>query len=100
MRQPANRLLAQFGDKVVSYKKKCGLTQIELASLLGVSRVTITNIETGQNATTIEGLLKLCAVFKCTPTDLLPAVPKMTIDENGIEKTIVVKTFKGSFEWE
>ena len=41
-----------IGDKLVELRKKKGLSQEELADMVGVSRNTISSIETGQYSPT------------------------------------------------
>lgn len=86
-----NRILAVFGDNLLRFRKKSDLTQQELAGAVGLSRVMIANLEAGINATSIEHLLKICAVLKVTPNEILPAVPKVTLKKVVIGRRIVKK---------
>ena len=50
----------EFGERLKQYRKARGLTQQELADLVGVSRQTISSIETGQFNPTAKLALVLC----------------------------------------
>ncbi|MCB9263243.1 MAG: helix-turn-helix transcriptional regulator [Flavobacteriales bacterium] len=52
----------QLGNLVKKLRKKEGLSQVELADLLGLSRITVQNLESGQNFT-IDTLLKVVHHF-------------------------------------
>jgi transcriptional regulator with XRE-family HTH domain len=98
--KPANRVLQTFGDNLVLYRKKANLTQEELATAIGLSRVQITNIEAGHNATTIVHLLCICAVLKVSPTDLLPPVPHVTLKKTLISTRVIEKNaIEAKFKW-
>ncbi len=64
--------LKQFGKNVRDQRKRLRISQEDLATAVDISRVQVTNIETGKNGTNIYTLMAICAVLKCTPNDLLP----------------------------
>lgn len=96
-----SKILKSFGDNALMLRKKADLNQEEVASVLGVSRITIVNIETGRSNTTVEKILMLCALYKCSPNELLPTVP--TIGELKpvmLKKTTIQrKGYKAKFTW-
>lgn len=95
-----NKVLKTFGDNVLTQRKRLDLNQEDVASILGVSRVTIANIEAGRNRTTIEHILRLCALFKCAPNELLPPVPEIDLKSVTLAKKVVeTKGFKAKFTW-
>lgn len=56
---------------IKKYRGDKGLTQQQLADLLGVSRVTVNNMETVPNyAASEENISKLCELFGCKPYDI------------------------------
>ncbi|GGF00298.1 DNA-binding transcriptional regulator, XRE-family HTH domain [Chishuiella changwenlii] len=57
--------------QIFERRKKLGLTQLELANKLNISRASISNIEKGRHDISLEMLEKLCNLFKCSSTDLL-----------------------------
>lgn len=46
-----------------------GLTQAEAAKAAGVSRTALSRWEAGKASPTAETLVKLAAIYKCTPGD-------------------------------
>ena len=52
------------------YRKKAGLTQTELAELVGSSKNTISSIETGQFCPTAYLAALLCIALDCTFEEL------------------------------
>jgi len=59
-----------IGNRIRDTRKKLDLTQAELASLVGIARVSITSIETGRHIPTIETALKLSNALKIPVNDL------------------------------
>jgi excinuclease UvrABC nuclease subunit len=53
-------------------RKQAGLTQKQLANLVGVTESTIRNLERNRNGVEqIERIVKLCRALKCSPEDLI-----------------------------
>jgi transcriptional regulator with XRE-family HTH domain len=93
-------VLAAFGDNLLTYRKKADMTQEELAGAIGLSRVMVANMEAGINRTTIEHILRICAVLKVTPNELLPPVPKVTMKKVVIARRVVEKqSINAKFKW-
>ncbi|MBE9139155.1 helix-turn-helix domain-containing protein [Nodosilinea sp. LEGE 07088] len=57
---------------ITQMRTKAGLTQTELAQLVGVSENTIANWERGSASKWIGNLIKLCGALNCTLEDLAP----------------------------
>ena len=60
-----------FGGKIRKRRLDMNLTQDELASMVGISRVSFTNIESNRHFPSVGVLQNLVKVFNCTATDLL-----------------------------
>ncbi|MGM9665315.1 MAG: helix-turn-helix domain-containing protein, partial [Eubacteriales bacterium] len=54
-----------FGNNVLYYRKKCNITQEELAEKLDVTRQTVSRWETDSAFPDMEKLLELCKIFDC-----------------------------------
>ncbi|GJD22646.1 hypothetical protein RIVM261_076020 [Rivularia sp. IAM M-261] len=66
-------------DKPIArLRERAGLTQSELAELIGVSENTIANWEKGGASKWIQNLKKLCTTLKCTLNDLDPDIEKVS----------------------
>ena len=65
----AKALLA--GENIRVARKRKGITQEDLAELMGLTRVQVTNIETGRSQLTMPNLMILCDILESTPNALL-----------------------------
>jgi DNA-binding XRE family transcriptional regulator len=62
-------------SKVASLREKAGLTQVQLAVLVGVTPNTIQNWEKENGLDQLERYLKLAEIFGCNVSDLVEYVP-------------------------
>lgn len=58
-------------NKIKELREKAKLTQAELADVLGVKRVTVSQWERGENKPRIDTLIKMSQLFKVTTDYLL-----------------------------
>lgn len=59
-------------SKVAQLREKAGLTQRQLADLVGVTESTIRNLERNRNGVDqLERVIKLCHALKCNVEDLI-----------------------------
>lgn len=70
---PTQRTLyRELGENVSDARRKAGITQLELARLLGRSRTFVTNLETGVNPVALHVLFDVAVILGTTPELLLP----------------------------
>ena len=60
-----------IGNKLLSIRKRMGMTQAEVAEAAGLSDRTYADIERGNVNMRIETVLKICKVFHITPDEIL-----------------------------
>ena len=60
-----------IGEKLRVFRKKAGLTQVQLAERAGLSERTYADIERGVSNMRVETLLSICSVLKITPDQIL-----------------------------
>lgn len=60
-----------IGNRLLAIRKKCGMTQSEVAEATGLSDRTYADIERGDVNTRIETILKVCNVLQITPDAVL-----------------------------
>ena len=65
---------AEFGDKIRAYRKACALSQPQLAEILGVTKNSITNWETGISRPELQMIPKLCQALSIS-ADLFFGMP-------------------------
>ena len=65
-----------IGSRIQEIRTKLKQTARRVAEELGVSRVTLTQIERGQNNVNAVTLWKLACLFNCEIADFMPTIPK------------------------
>ncbi len=72
------------------YLKKSGMTQKQLAEILGISPSAVTNWVKGKNSPDIEYIAMMCDIFKVSISDLLhlgqKKAPTEELSESDFEK--------------
>ncbi len=71
MRDDEKEFLRTLGVHIRSRRRELGLTQEDLSSLSGLSKISVTNIERGLTGTTLNTLLKLAGALKMSIEDFL-----------------------------
>lgn len=56
--------------RLKEYRHAIGLSQSEIANILGVTQPHYHKLEVGKSLANSNQILRLCEVFKCTPNDL------------------------------
>lgn len=59
-----------LGEKIISERKKCKLSQEDLAEKLGITRQTISNWELNETSTDLKQASKLCDIFNISLDEL------------------------------
>ena len=79
------RKRAEFGDKIRAYRKACALSQPQLAEILGVTKNSITNWETGISRPELQMIPKLCQALSIS-ADLFFGMPasKTALDKSEL----------------
>ena len=53
------------------FRKKRGLTQADVAAVLELSQAQYYRLESGKSLLNSNQIMKLCALYKCSPNDIL-----------------------------
>lgn len=61
----------EIGNKLFAIRKRCGMTQAEVAEAAGLSDRTYADIERGSVNMRIETILRICNVMHITPDEVL-----------------------------
>lgn len=69
-----DRLYSFIGEQLKTHREKQGLTQGDLAGLVGLERTSITNIEGGKQKLPIHVLYGVCRALSVNPSDVLPRI--------------------------
>jgi transcriptional regulator with XRE-family HTH domain len=77
----AEQLSAVVGRAIARQRKRCGLTQNEVAEKLGVSFDVVSRTERGIVMPNIARLMQLAAVFGCETAELLTETSNRSTDQ-------------------
>lgn len=69
------------GSAISAKRKENNLSQLELATKVGMSRVSIVNIEKGRQYPPLILVYELTDIFKCSMDDLIPEKEQLTLSE-------------------
>lgn len=87
-----NEKLNKFiASKVGEIRKDNNLTQTDLSQLLGVTRITISNLEKGIQRLDVANIYKLCCLFDLMPNSFFPEIKKIELESKTIKKIIPKK---------
>ena len=71
-----------MGERIQSLRTGCGLSQEQLAGLVGVSRQAVSKWETGTADPSTSNLLALAKLFGVSAEELLRQVDRTDAEEN------------------
>lgn len=74
-----------IGERLLRLRKQKGLSQEEIANIIGVSRQTISKWETGETNPDFDKIIPLCDLYNITTDELIRGESKI-IFENDIKK--------------
>jgi transcriptional regulator with XRE-family HTH domain len=66
----AVRLAQRLAERLRKLREEAGLSQVQMARRLGISRSTLNRLEAADQNTTLRTLDQLCQALKCQPGDL------------------------------
>ena len=64
-------MVATIGQQIKRYRTQAGLTQADLAELIGITHSAISLIEADKRGVTIDKLRKICDALGCIITDII-----------------------------
>lgn len=68
-----NPIYKEIGALIRHWRKQRNLKQFKLAAMLGISRGSLANVETGRQSILVHQLYKFAEVLELSPIDLLPS---------------------------
>ena len=74
-------------SRIAELRDRAGLTQVQLAALVGVTPNTIQNWETPNGLTQLARYLKMAELFGCQVEELVEYVPAENVEEEVSSKT-------------
>lgn len=67
--------ISVVGSKLFAIRKRCGMTQAQVAEAAGLSNNTYAEIERGVVNTSIESIMQVCRALHITPDEILTEQP-------------------------
>lgn len=93
-------LYEQIGREIKRARELHGLTQSELADRVGVTRTSISNLESGRQRVPIDTLFSICDVLGTEPRDILPTVEEARRMQRGYNVEDIRENFdQQSADW-
>ncbi len=77
-----------IGNKLLAYRKKSGLTQMEVAEKAGLSNRTYADIERGSVNMRTDTLLFICQALSITPDDIFTDKTEINQKEEAVIKRL------------
>lgn len=91
---PNHDILRLFGDKLRKQRLKSDLTLKEACQGVGMDQGALSKVESGIHGVPIEKIIKFCALYQCTPNDLIP-LPGEVFDVERVAIPVkTITTFK------
>ncbi len=75
-----------FGRRLKAYRQKNHLSQMDLAELIGIAPASVSHLENGTHAPSLETLLKLASTLNIGVDDML--CDSLPVASNHLEKDI------------
>ena len=85
---PMEHLYREIGRTLRQRRETAGLTQGDVASRVGLSRTSITNIEQGRQHVTLHVLYALADALGSKPSDLLPDSSVLIQRDSELDKAL------------
>ena len=85
-----------LGEKIISERKKCKLSQEELAEKLGITRQTISNWELNETSPDLKQASKLCDIFNISLDELIGKenIILTKLDKTESNSKLIIKLIK------
>lgn len=74
-------IMQTIGRAIAKYRQAVGLTQAELAEILGIGNDAVSRMERGTTVPTVLRLVELAEIFQCEVADLLTETSTRSLDQ-------------------
>lgn len=82
----------EIGSRIRKYRENRGLSQKQLAKLIGVSNSRVSNWEQGLNRPDADIIADICRALQVSPSDLLDV--RLSPDELNDQERKVIKAYR------
>lgn len=84
----------QIGQRIATVRKSQGLTQTQLADLIGINQRLVSDYEVGRAGISAEMLARFCFVLHCSADSLITDIPPNDDSDTYTPALKLVKRFK------
>lgn len=84
-----NHIVKRFAKEMKERRIRKGYTQGMLADYLGITRMSVINMEAGRHRPTIEKLYEIACVLECSIQSFFPPMRRIVVEE---KEEVVTKT--------
>jgi transcriptional regulator with XRE-family HTH domain len=70
-RKPDDLVKKEIAQRLRDVRRRRGMTQVELANLLGTNQTYVSSIERANRGLTVQQLFRLCEALKISPLEIL-----------------------------
>lgn len=83
------QIIQTIGKAIAKYRQAAGLTQAQLAEILGIGNDAVSRMERGTTIPTLTRLLELAEIFRCDIADLVTDSSSRPCDQaRSLEKLL------------
>ncbi len=86
-------LYERIGKEIKHFREQLNLTQSDLAERIGVTRTSISNLESGRQRVPIDTLFAICEVLRIEPRDILPTIEEARKMQRGFNVDEIKENF-------
>ena len=75
----------EIGNRLLAIRKKCGMTQVEVAEAADLSNRTYADIERGTSNMRVDTVIKICSALHITPDEILTSnTTEMAVQQEAL----------------
>ncbi|MGX2955789.1 helix-turn-helix domain-containing protein [Ursidibacter arcticus] len=85
------QVMQTIGRAIAKYRQASGLTQAQLAEILGIGNDAVSRMERGTTIPTITRLLELSEIFQCEIADLVTDTSYRAVDQARVLEKLLAQ---------
>lgn len=89
-----NTVKEEIAKNIKKYRKEKGLTQKDLANMVGVNNSAVSNWESGQNSIDIEILFKVCKALGVNISDIYGEYGRIGFSDYSANEQKIIEAYR------
>ena len=94
LKNPLPPATCNIGKRLADVRKAKGLTQTQLANLIGVKQYLISDYEVGRLALSADMLTRFCSALKCSSDTIIGLKPESHIEKHNLRLSRRIKSIE------